>query len=75
MENRNQRIIDNDKVIFADEDDEVIFANELITLKHSVKVAKMECRIYEVGISFMVVPIKKVRKLDGKMGLRLSSVF
>ncbi len=34
MENRNQRIIDNDKVIFADEDDEVIFANELITLKH-----------------------------------------
>ena len=37
MENRNQRIIDNDKVIFADEDDEVIFANELITLKHSAK--------------------------------------
>ncbi len=38
MENRNQRVIDDDEVVFAEEDEEeVIFANEPITIKKSVK--------------------------------------
>ena len=38
MENRNQRVIDDDELVFAEEDnDEVIFANEPITIKKSVK--------------------------------------
>ena len=40
----------------------------------TVKVAKLGCRIYDVGISYSAAPMKRVKKSTGKMIYGLSAV-